>query len=291
MNTLWCYKGYLVRSSEHLCLSLTALELLLVFFHFKSESTYLIYWYKCLFSPLFTLRLVLFLTYFWCSFVCIYSSMNTKAEESSVFAQGWSVLISSPDTWDWTRMLSLVVMQRRTLCGQCQNKGAFLQISIFYARHRCIVSSYIISIYRSISMNRYTPNKYLRINNEPRLNNSICNVAFSIQELSKYKSPTLLFGDWFISNQFQCEMKLTLNRPGSGSHEGNWIKISLPVWWEFIPDINIMSHFVTGFLFLTDASEWFCISTHSCTTPAVHCAQLIQNFPKLQAIYLHKDRP
>ncbi len=100
-------------------------------------------------------------------------------------------------------------------------------------------------------MNRYTPNKYLRINNEPRLNNYLCNVAFSIQELSKYKSPTLLFGDWFISNQFQCEMKLTLNRPGSGSHEGNWIKITLPVWWEFIPDINIMSHFVTGFLFLT----------------------------------------
>ncbi len=35
------------------------------------------------------------------------------------------------------------------------------QISIFYAWHRCIVSSYIVSIYRSISMNRYTPNIYI----------------------------------------------------------------------------------------------------------------------------------
>ncbi len=36
--------------------SLTALDLLLVFFHFKNESTDLIYSYTCLFSPLFTLR-------------------------------------------------------------------------------------------------------------------------------------------------------------------------------------------------------------------------------------------
>ncbi len=34
-----------------------------------------------------------------------------------------------------------------------------LQKSIFYSWHRCIVSSYIVSIYRSRSMNRYTPNE------------------------------------------------------------------------------------------------------------------------------------
>ncbi len=34
----------------------TALDLLLVFFHFKNENADLIYWYTCLFSPLFTLR-------------------------------------------------------------------------------------------------------------------------------------------------------------------------------------------------------------------------------------------
>ncbi len=42
--------------------SLTALDLLLVFFHFKNESTDLIYSYTCLFSPLFTLRHMLCLT-------------------------------------------------------------------------------------------------------------------------------------------------------------------------------------------------------------------------------------
>ncbi len=84
-------------------------------------------------------------------FVWIYSSMLKKAEESSVFAQGWhgclcvrfrcvcgklltqrlllqqsrafymltlclrAVLISSPDTRVWTRMHGLAVMHRRTL--------------------------------------------------------------------------------------------------------------------------------------------------------------------------------
>ncbi len=43
MNALWCYKGDLVRSREHLCFSLTALDLLLIFFHFKNESTDLIH--------------------------------------------------------------------------------------------------------------------------------------------------------------------------------------------------------------------------------------------------------
>ncbi len=44
-------------------------------------------------------------------------------------------------------------------CGPCQNKRwlFMLQISVFYTWHRCIVSSYIVSIYWSISMNRYTP--------------------------------------------------------------------------------------------------------------------------------------
>ena len=37
VNRFWCYKGYLVRSSEHLYFSLTALDLLLCF-HFKNQS-------------------------------------------------------------------------------------------------------------------------------------------------------------------------------------------------------------------------------------------------------------
>ncbi len=67
-------------------------------------------------------------------------------------------------TWDWTRMHALVVMHRWTLCENVDSakiKVPFiLQISIFYAWHRCIVSSHIVSIYRSISMNRYTPSNY-----------------------------------------------------------------------------------------------------------------------------------
>ncbi len=35
----------------------------IISFHFKNESTDLIYWYTCLYSPLFTLRRMLFLTY------------------------------------------------------------------------------------------------------------------------------------------------------------------------------------------------------------------------------------
>ncbi len=64
------------------------------------------------------------------------------------------VLISSPDTWDWKRMHALVVMHRRTLCknvDRAKIKVPFIrQISIFYAWHRCIVSSHIVSIYRWI---------------------------------------------------------------------------------------------------------------------------------------------
>ncbi len=65
-----------------------------------------------------------------------------------------AVLILSPGTWDWTRMHALVVIHRRTLCENVDSakiKVPFIQqISIFYAWHRCIVSSYIVSIYRWI---------------------------------------------------------------------------------------------------------------------------------------------
>ncbi len=61
-----------------------------------------------------------------------------------------AVLISSSGTWDWTRMHVLAVMHRRTLC---ENVDWYFM--------RGIESSYIVSIYRSISMNRYTPSKKL----------------------------------------------------------------------------------------------------------------------------------
>ncbi len=61
-----------------------------------------------------------------------------------------AVLISSSGTWDWTRMHALAVMHWRTLC---ENVDRYFM--------RGIESSYIVSIYRSISMNRYTPSKKL----------------------------------------------------------------------------------------------------------------------------------
>ncbi len=66
-----------------------------------------------------------------------------------------AVLISSLDTWDWTRMNALVVMHRQTLCENVDSakiKVSFYttEISIFYTWHWCIVLSYIVSIYRWI---------------------------------------------------------------------------------------------------------------------------------------------
>ncbi len=70
------------------------------------------------------------------------------------------------DTWVWTRVHALAIMHRRTLCENVDSaklKVPFYTIDTdIYAWHRRIVSSYIVSIYWSISMNRYTRivNKY-----------------------------------------------------------------------------------------------------------------------------------
>ncbi len=72
-----------------------------------------------------------------------------------------AVFISSLDMWDWTRMHALMVMHRRTLCGLCQNKGAFLQISIFLQIYRYryftrdIDASYRHTLYQYIDPYRW----------------------------------------------------------------------------------------------------------------------------------------
>ncbi len=74
-----------------------------------------------------------------------------------------AVLISSPDTWDWTRMHALVVMHRRTFCENLDSakiKVTFYMTDIDILH---VASSYIVSIYRSTSMHRYTPNIYTHI--------------------------------------------------------------------------------------------------------------------------------
>ncbi len=74
-----------------------------------------------------------------------------------------AVLISSPDTWDWTRMHALAVKHRWTLCENVDSvriKVTFYTTDIdilHVASMHCIVIHRIVSIYRSKSMNLYTP--------------------------------------------------------------------------------------------------------------------------------------
>ncbi len=82
------------------------------------------------------------------------------------------------------RLHVLVVMHRRTLCENVDSakiKVPFYTTDIDILHwHRCIVSSYIASIYRSISMNRYTPNIYIKYkyvkNKTFYLNNTLYNI-------------------------------------------------------------------------------------------------------------------
>ncbi len=116
--------------------------------------------------------------------------MHTKAEESSVFARSWravclralqicvrarknfshstrlllqqswasymlalclrAVLISSPDTWDWTRMHALAVMHRKTLCENVDS--AKIKVPFYKYRYftRGIDASYRHTLYRYI---------------------------------------------------------------------------------------------------------------------------------------------
>ncbi len=73
-----------------------------------------------------------------------------------------AVLISSPDTWDWTRMHALVVMHRRTLYENVDSAKVkvpfyttYIDIKPVASMHRIVI--HCIDKYRSISVNRYTP--------------------------------------------------------------------------------------------------------------------------------------
>ncbi len=167
MNTFWCYKGYLVRSSEHLYFSLTALDLLLVFFQFKNESTDLIYWYTCLFSPVYkdisqNMHFDVVLSEFIhpCSKMRRRAQFSIRAELTRLSVcvrfnfshSAWlfrqqsrasfmlalclrAVLISSPGTWDWMRMHALVVPSLNHLCWIQNYDTAQKVISNVYVQH------------------------------------------------------------------------------------------------------------------------------------------------------------
>ncbi len=63
-----------------------------------------------------------------------------------------------PDTWDWSRKHTLVVIHRRTLCENVDS--AKIKVTFLYYRYRYFTHG-IESIYQSISMNHYTPSARL----------------------------------------------------------------------------------------------------------------------------------
>ncbi len=52
---------------------------------------------------------------FWCSFVCIYSSMLKKAEESSVFTQSWRGCLCARSSYVCARLRGNLLTQRATV--------------------------------------------------------------------------------------------------------------------------------------------------------------------------------
>jgi len=66
-----------------------------------------------------------------------------------------AVLISSPDTWDWTRMHALAVMHRRTLCENVDS--AKIKVPFYKYRYfkRGIDASYRHILYRYIDPYRW----------------------------------------------------------------------------------------------------------------------------------------
>ncbi len=68
----------------------------------------------------------------------------------------WAVLISSPDTWAWTRMHALAVMHRRTLCENVDS--AKIKVPSYkyrYFTHGIDASSYRHTLYRYIDPYRW----------------------------------------------------------------------------------------------------------------------------------------
>ncbi len=69
-----------------------------------------------------------------------------------------AVLISSPDTWDWTRMHALMVMHRRTLYENVDSAKIKVPFYTTDIDILCVALMHRIVIHCiDISMNRYTP--------------------------------------------------------------------------------------------------------------------------------------
>ncbi len=89
-------------------------------------------------------------------------SHSTRLQQSRAFYMLAScfraVLISSPDTWDWTRMHALMVMHRRTLYENVDSAKIKVPFYTTDINILCVALMHRIVIHCiDISMNRYTP--------------------------------------------------------------------------------------------------------------------------------------
>ncbi len=101
--------------------------------------------------------------------MCVWETSHTARDCSAnnperllCSPRAFGLLISSLDTWDWTRMHVLAVMHRRTLCENVDR--AKIKVPFLYYRYRYfthgIVSSYIVSIHIDESLHPYSPHHH-----------------------------------------------------------------------------------------------------------------------------------
>ncbi len=92
--------------------------------------------------------------------ICVRARKNFSHSARLLLQQSWAsymlalclraFLISSPDTWDWTRMHALAVMHRKTLCENVDS--AKIKVPFYKYRYftRGIDASYRHTLYRYI---------------------------------------------------------------------------------------------------------------------------------------------
>ncbi len=87
-------------------------------------------------------------------FRCVRGKLLTqRATVTPTIPSVQAVLISSPDTWDWTRIHALVVMHRRTLCENVDSA----KIKVPFYRYRYFMHGIAIDAsYRYIDPYRWT---------------------------------------------------------------------------------------------------------------------------------------
>ncbi len=151
------YKVYLIRSSEHLYFSLTALYLLLVVFHFNNESTDFIYWYMPFFSTVYIKTYAMLNRLFtrilaktcilmsFCLYLFIHAQKKSGGELNLVFTQSWRGCLCARSSYVCARLRGNLLTQRATVTPTIP--------SVLYARLVTSRSLYIESWYVRLNEN------------------------------------------------------------------------------------------------------------------------------------------